>query len=653
MASMTLTITLIDRVTKPAMEMIDSVTRLVRETEQAGRRLQNALDIPAFDFIAREAQSAAQQVEQSMDDMVSSVQNGVNQINQAAASSSSSSSSSSPSVFQKLLGFLSSDEVQQVVDLSDQVSRSNARLDLLAESPEDRGDMQSKILGAANRSKTSYLDTANTVTDLGLLAGDTFSDPGETIAFTELMNKNFALGGMSTDVQKNAMDDLTQAMAGGGLQEGDLYAILEAAPLLSDQIEDYMVNVENAKGSLQDWASEGLLTAGVVKNAVLGSAEDIENRFSNMPTTWEQLSTVAQNVGLQVLQPILGIVSGIANNMDILLPLVLGLAGAFFVFQLASNWTKALELCTRGAAAATAIYNAVMAANPIVLVVMLIMILIGALYAGVAAYNKLTGSAVSAGGIIGAIFATLAVILFNTFIVPLQRNFAMLVNFLGNVFRDPVAAIQILFCDLATTVLGYLITMGKGVEELLNKIPGVEVDFTSNLDQLYRDIEQIAQEIKDESELKQFVDPMDYKDPIEAANAAYQEIKEREEKFKNGLFGEGGDEEKYDLGKMLEQVEQGPPEDAGYGAGGSSPLGAIKEDTGRIANSVDLSTEYLDLLKDMAEREAINQFTTVPLYLDARSTNNVSSDIDLDSMVTYINGKLWEGINTAAEGAHI
>lgn len=81
-------------------------------------------------------------------------------------------------------------------------------------------------------------------------------------------------------------------------------------------------------------------------------------------------------------------------------------------------------------------------------------------------------------------------------------------------------------------------------------------------------------------------------------------------------------------------------------------VAAIKDNTDKMADSIELSTEYLDLMKDVAEREAINKFTTVPLSIDARSTNNVSSNMDLDSMLVYIQGKLLEGINTAAEGVH-
>lgn len=111
---------------------------------------------------------------------------------------------------------------------------------------------------------------------------------------------------------------------------------------------------------------------------------------------------------------------------------------------------------TAAASAAVFTFNSALLANPIVWVVMLIAVLIAALYAGVAAYNKFTNSAVSATGIIGGAFAALGAFILNTFIIPLQNAIAMIVNFIGNVFNDPVAAVKVLFYDMCLTVIGYI-----------------------------------------------------------------------------------------------------------------------------------------------------------------------------------------------------
>lgn len=104
--------------------------------------------------------------------------------------------------------------------------------------------------------------------------------------------------------------------------------------------------------------------------------------------------------------------------------------------------------------------------------------------------------------------------------------------------------------------------------------------------------------------------------------------------------------------KDLESMEDNFPKDFDIGIPGGDTLDEIKGDTGKIADSIEIAAEYLELMRDLAERETVNQFTTAPIYLDARSTNHVSSEIDLDQMVTYIEGKLWNGLNTAAEGVH-
>ena len=167
-------------------------------------------------------------------------------------------------------------------------------------------------------------------------------------------------------------------------------------------------------------AAEGQITAGIVKNALLEASEAVDKQFSSMPMTWGQVFTMASNIALQVLQPLLNGINWLANNISIIGPAVLGLGAAFLVFQVAAHWTQIAAAATAiyhgvvnflsigfgiltgntaAASAAVFTFNSALLANPIVWVVMLIMVLIAALYAGVAAYNKFTGAAVSATGI--------------------------------------------------------------------------------------------------------------------------------------------------------------------------------------------------------------------------------------------------------------
>jgi tape measure domain-containing protein len=156
----------------------------------------------------------------------------------------------------------------EVLGLSDAMSLAESRLSLIVDDGGSVQELENKIYASAQRSRANYQDTINTVSKLGLLAGKAFSGNDEIIAFQELMNKNFIIGGASAQEQASAMYQLTQAMASGRLQGDEYRSIIENAPLLAKAIEDYMVNVQGVEGTMKDWASEGMLTADVIKAAL-------------------------------------------------------------------------------------------------------------------------------------------------------------------------------------------------------------------------------------------------------------------------------------------------------------------------------------------------------------------------------------------------
>jgi hypothetical protein len=85
--------------------------------------------------------------------------------------------------------------------------------------------------------------------------------------------------------------------------------------------------------------------------------------------------------------------------------------------------------------------------------------------------NHFAGTSVSATGIITGAFAVMGAFVFNSVLVPLQNGFAMFANFVGNVFTNPVAAVKVLFYDMAITVLQYMQNIASAVEGLINMIP--------------------------------------------------------------------------------------------------------------------------------------------------------------------------------------
>lgn len=228
---------------------------------------------------------------------------------------------------------------KKLLDLSDENVGYEARISLIADPASVERIKQQAFLAAQN-SRGDYSAMLNSVSRMGLLAGQAFRDPlddtktdmNQIIRFQELMNKNFVIGGASAGEQASAMYQLTQAMASGRLQGDEYRSIIENAPLLAQSIEDYMQNVVGATGTMKEWASEGKLTSDVIKAAVFSSADEIEERFANMPMTWSQVFTSAANEMKYLLDPVLKKINEIANSDDIK-PIVARTRNAFAVIS--------------------------------------------------------------------------------------------------------------------------------------------------------------------------------------------------------------------------------------------------------------------------------------------------------------------------------
>lgn len=263
--------------------------------------------------------------------------------------------------------------VSKTVDLSDQVSSNRARLELIVDDNGSVEDLENKIFAMANRTRSLYLDTASVVSKLGILAGDNFKGTDEIIAFTELMNKNFAIGGASIQEQTSAMYQLTQAMAAGKLQGDEFRSIMENAPLLAEAIANY---TGKSKGELKELSSQGVITSDIIKNAMFSAADQINDRFNKMPMTWSQVWSKVKNSTIKALDPVLKKVNQLANNqqvqkmfnmlvngatlaaqailgliegiawlidvMEPLLPLILGLVAGYVAWQVVSAITEGL-----------------------------------------------------------------------------------------------------------------------------------------------------------------------------------------------------------------------------------------------------------------------------------------------------------------------
>ena len=542
--------------------------------------------------------------------------------------------------------------VGKLVDLSDEYTQTTARLNMINDGLQSTADLQDKIFASAQNSRAAYLQTADVVAKLALRAGSVWESNEETIAFAETLNKAFVVAGASQEEMNSASLQLTQALGSGVLRGEELNAVFEAAPNIIQTIADYLgVSI----GEIREMASEGQITADVVKNAMLSSAEEIDTQFQSMPMTWEQVWTGAMNQLLYASQPLLQFINLLAQNWSTLEPIVLGVAAAVGLYVIALGAYKAVTAASAAAGAvhaasmamqsgvtfaATAAqygFNAALLACPLTWIVLIIIAVIAAIYALVAAFNKATGSSISATGLIAGAFAVLAARVMNNTVIPLQNMFAMFANFIGNLFNDPVAAVKVLFYDMAQTVIGYILNMANAIEEIINRIPGVQVDITSGLDNFYSQIEDAAQKVKDESGWVEYVQKMDFIDYSDAANAGYEFGQGIEDKI-GGFFGG-------DLNGM--GIDTGA-----FGTDMSDVPGGVNDIAQNTKDSVDISDEELRYLHDLAEQDVINRFTTAEIKVDMVNNNNVSSQMDLDGIVDYVATGVYNAMEQAAEGVH-
>lgn len=310
---------------------------------------------------------------------------------------------------------------------------------------------------------------------------------------------------------------------------------------------------------------------------------------------------------------------------------------------LATSTEYALAVATAQATVAQAGFNTALLACPLTWIVAAIIIVIAAIYLIVAAINKTQHTAYSATGVVAGIFATLGAHIINTFVVPAWNGFATLANFFGNVFNNPVAAVEVMFYDLCLTVLGYISNLASAIQTLLNKIPGVEVDITSGLDGFYSKLEEAQQAVKDKSGWVEQVSKMDYVDYQTAYNKGYD-------------FGQGVENKVSDFFGGIKDLGNSGDTGALGSYGAASDMAAnvanIAGDTSSISDSLDVSEEDLKYLRDIAEQEAINRFTTAEIKVDMSGmSNTVHNTNDLDGIVDGLTTRVLEAMEIVRDGA--
>lgn len=609
----------------------------------------------------------------------------------------------------------------KIIELSDTMTQTTARLDLIVDDGGSVEDLQNKIFESAQASRGSYMATADAVSKLGMQASQAFSSNDELIAFTELLNKQFVNAGTSAQGIDSVMLQLTQSMAAGRLQGEELNAVMDNASVIVQDIQRYLQEVQGIDASnIKELASEGVITADVIKNAMFYAADETNAKFESMPMTFGQVWQSFQNTALMAFQTVLNRLNDFANsealnafvanaqeamfllasvvleifdmigaigtfvydNWSIISPIIYGVITALGIYLAYLGIMKAIELATAAGkiimcvasyahaaatgaeasatAAATAAqygFNTALLACPITWIIVLIIALIALFYAAVAAVNKFAGTSVSATGIICGAFMVALAFIGNIFValwnlvvdvfVLIYNLVATVANFIGNVFTDPIGAVCRLFFDLADTVLGILQALASAIDAIFgSNLAGSVQGWRDSLggwvdDTFGKGDEVMAKMNADDMKLGRF-------EYGAAWDAGYS-------------FGEGIDESiaNFDPSSLFDTNVPGADDyanlsDYGSGIGGiGSGVDDIAGNTGKIADGMEITEEDLKYLRDIAEQEAINRFTTAEIHIDQSGMQNtINKDTDIDGVISMMTDAANEAVDRIAEGVH-
>ena len=599
--------------------------------------------------------------------------------------------------------------VKKLVDLSDDLSSTKARLNLIVDDGGSVTELEQKIMASAQRSRASYLTTAKAISQMGLMAGDAFANNDELIAFTETLNKAFVNVGADTQQIEAATLQLTQAMASGVLRGEELSSVFENAQPVIQAIADYL---GEPIGKIRTLAAEGKITADIVKNSLLMAADDINAKFESMPMTWAQIWAGMKNQALSMFAPILTKINQIANStkfqqvttalinglagvanvassvLDILIsiasvivdnwswiqPIIMGIVAAMLIYNgvaLVTNTIMGIQATAKAVhAAATAMeagatftatvaqqgLNAALLACPLTWIILLIIAVIAAIYAACAAVAKFTGIANSGFGVIcGGImvvisfFKNLGLSVANI-ALGIWNALGACASNIGTAFHNVISNVQGWFYNLLSTAL----TVVAGICEALNKLPFVEFDYSG--------ITSKASEYAAKS-AEAYGNVEEYKSVADAFNEGMSTFDTFQDGWAADAFASGaawgdGVADKvsgmFDFSALdsmgadsLDAFNLGNDLDSIYGN-----TGDIANNTAATADALDIAEEDLAYLRDIAEREAINQFTTAEIKVEQHNENHISSEMDIDGIMDAWTENFAERLAVSAEGVH-
>lgn len=652
MAGISTSLRLIDQMTAPIM----SIQHAISGMENRFNAINAAADIDTSSLTAMQNQiDMADAAARVLADNMQLVEDSINQATQGQGDFNNSirqGNSAADGLVRKLgaavAAYASIQSVQKIIDLSDQMTSTTARLEMIVDDGGSVQDLQNRIMESANRARAGYQQTADVVSKLGMQAGNAFSSNDELIAFAEQLNKQFVIAGTDATGIESTMYNLTQALSSGVLRGQDFNTVLSNAQPIIQNIADYMgVGVE----TMREMAEAGSISADVVKNAMLAAADSTDARFAEMPMTWAQLWTSATNTILQAFQPVIQAIGAgaqwINDNWSSIAPVLYGAAAGAIALAVGLGIQAAATWIATGAAQA---FFTTLLANPLTYIVIVIGLIIAAIYKWV---QSVGGIQIAWLTVVNAIMTAWdwvkigfftgvywVIDLWDKMQLGMMTAGTAIANFMGDMKANVLTILQNMVNGAIDIINGFI--------GLLNNIPGVNIGL----------IEQVtfgtSAQLENEAAKQARLDSLDaYRSEIDA-NIASREAMLNSMKS-DALAATNERLAGIEAARIANQAQEAATTDPMGFTPYEDLLSTIADNTGSIAanthDALDYSEEELKLWRDIDSRDVINRITEI--HVDFGDINNsVSSEMDLDGIVDYIGDRVEETLLVVAEGVH-
>ena len=591
--------------------------------------------------------------------------------------------------------------VNSITDTATEWASVQARLKLVAGSQENAIYLNKQIFESAQRARGGYMEMADAVIQVSQSAHDAFPDPRQAVEFMEGIQKVFAIGGASKEAQKNAMLQLTQGLASGQLQGDEFRSIAENAPMIENIIAKSM---GVSRGELKKLASEGKITADVIKNAIMNNMPEIEKQFESLPKTWGDHMQSIKNKAIKAFEPVFQRISDLANSegirelvdnvtgaIQMVAPVFYRLVGvvgetintSIWAFNTLSNFIRQhssimyLAMIVLGgvlsyyaiqagiaavrtviAAGAMAVkaaadwvetaailamivaqegLNAALYACPLTWIIGLIVAVIAVFFLAVEVINYFCDTNISVLGIVVGAFYAFGSVIYNVFALG-WNIIAAFVNFLANVFKDPLAAVGNLFVDIWNGIWSFIKARINDIIGAINKIPGVKIEEVGDSTGMLNRFEVAGGETT-------VMNKMEYSSITGAAMNGYDVGANLSlENLMPNMKGVQTPKE-FDPSKLT------PGSDHDAANKTKKNTGKTAKNTGKIAKSIDMTNDEIKALRESAIDKSLKKWQDANvIHIQMNNDVEINNGTDLDGFTSQIAKGLKDAFTIQREG---